>query len=939
VNAHGSVEEPERLDAQNRILARIAANAPLTETLDSIARYVEARCPGTLCTIVLLDEDGVHIRRGAAPSLPAEFMTRIDGLEIGEGAGSCGTAMHRRETVVTVDVFADPLWSGYRALAELGGVRACWSTPIFSDVREVLGSFAVYYREPRAPAPAERAEVDVATHISGIAIQQWKGREALRRAGERLADSERRFRQIAENVREVFWITDPRKQQMLYVSPAYESIWGRSCESLYERPISFTEAIHPEDRPTVVERLALQSQGTYDETYRIIRPDGSVRWIHDRAYPVREADGSVRTVVGGAQDITPQKDAERALRDAEARQRSLFENAPDGILVADTQGRYLDANRNALAMLGYTRAEFLRLRSEDVVVPRLHGRVPAALAEINDGAEHRREWVFRRKDGSEFHVDIMAATMPDGRILAHVRDVTERRHLDDVLRESERRFRTLLSNLHLASLMIDREGRITHCNDFLLQLTGWSADEVLGRNCFEVFLPSDQAEGVRGVLSGILLDKPEAWHHENEIVTRAGVRRLIRWNNSVLRSADGEAVGMASIGEDVTDQKRLEGQLRQSQKMEAIGRLAGGVAHDFNNVLGVITGYGEMLRRGVPEGHADRRRLDQILRAAQRAAGLTRQLLAFSRRQVLEPRVLEPTSVVADLRGMLDRLIGEDVEFRVSARAAGRVKVDPGQLEQVVMNLVVNARDAMPTGGVLSVETTDVDLDQEYVQRRETSVQPGRYVMIAVTDTGVGMDDATQARIFEPFFTTKAEGKGTGLGLATVYGIVKQSGGYIWLYSEVGMGTVFRVYLPRVEEALAVEQLRSMPKRRTPNETVLVVEDEPAARELVGEILEGEGYKVLLASNGQEAVEVAQRTVGPIHLLLTDVVLPRLGGRAAAETICRTRPETRVLYMSGYTDDEVSRHGILEPGILLLQKPFTPNDLIERIARVLDENQ
>jgi two-component system cell cycle sensor histidine kinase/response regulator CckA len=925
--------QAERVDAfrdeQNRILSQIAANAPLQETLDALARLLETSCPGALCTILLLDEDGVHLRHAAAPSFPEAFVRAVDGSEIGPAAGSCGTAMFRREPVVVTDIQHDPLWQEYRHLAALADVHACWSTPIFSDDGRVLGSFAVYYRESRPPDAAERRLLDIATSVAGIAIQRWRSEETLRRsaarlralvdgaldavvgmdaegrvlswnpraetifewsareaigqtvadlivpppqreahrkglarflstrepaiigrrieltalrrdgsefpvelsvvatedpggmaftafisditerkvAARRLAESEERFRQLAENIREVFWITDPAKTRMIYVSPAYETLWGRTCASLYETPMSFADAIHPEDRERALARMSRQASGEYDEVYRILRPDGSLRWIHDRAFPVHGPAGEVVRVVGSAQDVTELKQAEQALRESEGRYRSLFESAPDGILVADSDGVYVDVNPSGLRMLGYSREQLIGMKSTDIVAPSEAPRVESTLAEINQGLEHRHEWQFRRKDGSGFHADVMATAMPDGRILALVRDATER--------------------------------------------------------------------------------------------------------------------------------KRMEDQLRQAQKMEAVGRLAGGIAHDFNNILGVILGYGELLRKKTPQDHPDRRRIDQIVHAAERAAGLTRQLLAFSRKQVLEPKVLEPSHVVADMRRLLERLIGEDIDFALKAEAAGRVKVDPGQLEQVLMNLVVNARDAMPMGGSLSIETADVDLDQEYVQRREVVVQPGRYVMIAVADTGAGMDEATQAQIFEPFFTTKAEG--TGLGLATVYGIVKQSGGYIWLYSEVGRGTVFRVYLPRVEEAVERERKRSAALRRSVTETVLVVEDEPAARELVGEMLRAEGYRVLLAENGQEAVDTAGRVAAPIHLLLTDVVLPKLSGRAAAERVRVLHPGIKVLYMSGYTDDQISRHGVLEPGIVLLQKPFTPADLIQRVGEVLDE--
>jgi two-component system cell cycle sensor histidine kinase/response regulator CckA len=640
--------------------------------------------------------------------------------------------------------------------------------------------------------------------FTGFVADITERKEAVRR----LAEGEERFRQIAENIREVFWITDLAERRLIYVSPAYEAIWGKSCASACEAPTSFAEAIHPEDRARVLDRMSRQASGEYDEVYRILRPDGSLRWIHDQGFPVPGPAGEVLRVVGSAQDITELKQTEQALRDSEGRYRSLFEGAPDGILVADSLGRYVDVNPSALSMLGYSREEVIGMESMDILASAEHSRVAAALRDIKAGIDHRYEWEFRRKDGSEFRADVMATVMADGRILALIRDATERR--------------------------------------------------------------------------------------------------------------------------------RMEGQLRQSQKMEAIGSLAGGIAHDFNNILGVILGYGEMLRNKTAASHPDRSKIDQILGAATRAAGLTRQLLAFSRKQVLEPKVLQLSVVVSDMKKLLQPLIGEDIDFVVSADAMGRVKVDPGQLEQVLMNLVVNARDAMPMGGALTIETSDVDLDQEYVRHRGVTVAPGRYVTIAVTDSGVGMDEATQARVFEPFFTTKSEGKGTGLGLATVYGIVKQSGGYIWMYSEVGMGTIFRVYLPRVDEAVVKDPQRTADHIRTPTETVLVVEDEAAALELVGEILRDEGYQVLLARNGQEAVDMATRTSVPLHLLLTDVVLPKLSGRAAADRIRAIHPHIKVLFMSGYTDDQVSRHGVLEPGIALLQKPFTPTDLTRRVGEILE---
>jgi two-component system, cell cycle sensor histidine kinase and response regulator CckA len=387
--------------------------------------------------------------------------------------------------------------------------------------------------------------------------------------------------------------------------------------------------------------------------------------------------------------------------------------------------------------------------------------------------------------------------------------------------------------------------------------------------------------------------------------------------------------------ENITERRRLESQLRQAQKMEAVGRLAGGVAHDFNNALGVILGYTELLMRQASE--AQRGKLEQILKATQRASGLTRQLLAFSRKQIVDPKVLDWNALLSDLEKMLGRLIGEHIDLAIVPGAdLGQVKADPGQLEQVVMNLCVNARDAMPGGGLLRIETANADLDAGHAARHEP-MAPGRYVMLAVSDTGSGIEKEILSKIFEPFFTTKEAGKGTGLGLAMVYGTVKQAGGYVWVYSEVGRGTTFKIYLPRVDEPGVAPAVQEAPMPSKGWETILLVEDEGALRAIAREILEEHGYRVIEAAGPNEAIEIAHRHPGPIHLLVTDVVMPGMNGRALAESLVAARPELRVLYMSGYTDDVIAHSGVLESGILLLEKPFTMLALLGRVRAALGE--
>jgi two-component system cell cycle sensor histidine kinase/response regulator CckA len=482
--------------------------------------------------------------------------------------------------------------------------------------------------------------------------------------------------------------------------------------------------------------------------------------------------------------------------------------------------------------------------------------------------------------------------------------------------------------------MLDRNARITYCNDYFLGLTGWRRDEVLGGDWFHLFLPPELTD-MRRLFEALIMDLPEAWHHENEILTKSGGRRLIRWNNSVLRSPAGDVLGTASIGEDITERKSLDQQLRQSQKMEAVGRLAGGVAHDFNNLLGVIMGYSESTLRTLPPDHESRKKIEQVLKATERAAGVTRQLLTFSRKQIAIPRVLDLNAVVHEMEKMLRSLIGEDVDLQtICGRELGRIKADAGELEQVIMNLAVNARDAMPTGGHLVIETGNEDLGQEFCNDH-ADVTSGRYVRLVVRDDGPGVPKEIQSYIFEPFFTTKEAAKGTGLGLSTVYGIVKQSGGHIFLDSEPGRGTTFKIYFPRVD---ATADVAPAPSVAIPQgtETILLVEDEAQLRAVTKDMLEGFGYSVIEAENGEAALSAAGTHAGPLHLVVTDVIMPGMSGRETAARLSSVRSDLKVLFVSGYTDEAIVHHGVLPSDVSLLQKPFTAGSLARKVREVLD---
>ncbi len=514
-------------------------------------------------------------------------------------------------------------------------------------------------------------------------------------------------------------------------------------------------------------------------------------------------------------------------------------------------------------------------------------------------------------------------------------EVAERRRVEKSLRSSEERYRSLVEG-SIQGIAIQQDGIIRYANPALARIFGYdNAAAIIGQPWERLVAPEDrgtfQAQ-VAATLRGEAPVGPREWQGLRQdggrIWIEAGLS-LMTWQ---------ERPALLAFALDVTQRKRLEEQFRQAQKMDAIGRLAGGVAHDFNNLLTIISGYSELLLGRIlcPQDPV-REIVKEIQHAGERAAALTRQLLAFSRKQVLEPRVVQLNTIVSDTERMLSRLIGEDIILRtVLHPALGRVKADAGQLEQVLLNLAVNARDAMPQGGKLTIETQNVELDQAYALEHP-EVQPGRYVQLAVTDTGCGMEEAVQARIFEPFFTTKGPGKGSGLGLAIVYGIVKQSGGHIGVYSERGRGTTFKIYLPRVEERLAARPTQPGHPNRVPgHETILLVEDDDAVRALTRSALESFGYTVLDAGSAAEAIRLCECHPGRIHLLLSDVVMPEMDGRQLAEKLLARNAAMKVLYLSGYTDDAIVRHGILAAETAFLQKPFTVTALAAKVRAVLD---
>lgn len=765
----------------------------------------------------------------------------------------------------------------------------------------------------------------------------------LRRAEEAVRESEARLRAIFEHAPVGITMVDSTGR-FLQANPAYQEIVGYSAVEL--QGMTWQQLTHPEDLPLnlqLQEELLAGQHQYYSMEKRYLRKDGKIVWVSMMLSRLQNVQGEPR-VVGTVIDVTARKRAEEALRESEQRFRDITEHAVEWVWEVDAQAEFTYSSPVVEHLLGFKPEEVIGKRFYDFFLPDKREELKNAALAVFAAKKPFRHFLNQNlhKNGQIILISTSGVPILDeqGNLRGYRGadiDITAQKQAEEALRESEQRFRLMAETIQdVFWISTPTIGMTKYVSPRYEQVWGRTREAAYQSPLafLETVHPEDREQVKSAVMACHAQGIPSSI--EYRIIKPDGEVRWIHDRGFPVEDEHGRVILFTGVATDITERKTLEQQLLLAQKMEAVGRLAGGVAHDFNNLLMAIMGYGEIMQAKVLKDDPLYDYLEDILKAADRAAALTGQLLTFSRQQILHPQVVDLNRVVLDLSRMLQRLIEEDIELKIiTAPKLGAVKADSGQLSQIIMNLVINARDAMPCGGRIIVETAEVDFDKSRPTRSGLA-PPGAYVLLEVSDSGVGMNEAVLAHIFEPFFTTKEPGKGTGLGLSTVYGIVKQSGGFIDLDSDPGKGSTFTIYLPRLEAAIKLPKKKiSLPTQFGGVETILLVEDEDVLRTLLAKFLRLHGYTVLEAHQGGEALLICEQHQGPIHLMVTDVVMPQMSGRVLADRLTPLRPEMKVLYMSGYTEDEVVQRGVAEQSVAFLQKPFKPIDLVHQVHIML----
>ncbi|PTB87494.1 hypothetical protein C9975_01245 [Thalassospira xiamenensis] len=800
--------EEELRSGQQRALEKIALRSPLEEVLDEITNSVDRACRGCLSSILLIKDGRMFC--GSSPGLPQSYNQAIIGKHYGPKAGSCGACAYLGIPVFVNDIANDPLWVDGRELALENNLAACWSVPVFDSQGKIVATFSLYSSSVREPLEYEVELLNRFNHIIAIAIEHQNNQEALQ-------DSERKFREITDTIGEVFWIASPDRAQMLYVSPAYDVIWGRSREELYHNPLAWADAILPEYRNTFPVEVENIVENPHIAQYQIKRPDQSIRWIEDRSFIMYDNQGVMQRILGVARDITRQKAAELASMEQKEQFEAIVETTSDVVWDWDI-------------------------------------------------TSDRTWW----SEGLERHFGIAPA---------------------EVQKSPE-----------------------------------W----------FERIHPEDRGHVAASISKAIKSDKRK-WSHEYRLIRPDALPLRVIDRGKIIRDQNGVATRAIGAITDITQQRDLEDRLNRSQRLEAIGQLTGGIAHDFNNLLTVIVGNAELITLQKNADRNIRSLAEMVQAAAEKGAQLTNHMLAFARRQPLHPQPESVGKLVRSMEKLLRRTLGEHIEIEINQTLdEDSAMIDGAQLESAILNLSLNARDAMPDGGKLVIETGHYMVGSD----DPGEIPSGDYVAITVSDTGHGMDEETLGRVFEPFFTTKPPGSGTGLGLSTVFGFVKQSNGFINIYSDPDQGTTIRIYFPKLEKVTRTTN-REMTMTDVPagTETILVVEDDDMVRQHVVNQIESLGYTALQAANGPLAMEIIKSDT-KIDLLFTDIIMPGgMNGRELAELAKEHRSGLCVLFTSGYTEDVMIHDGRLDQNVTLLSKPYRRQQLAEKIREVLSRKE
>jgi two-component system cell cycle sensor histidine kinase/response regulator CckA len=776
-------------------------------------------------------------------------------------------------------------------------------------------------------------------HVGNKALMQGIFHDITDR--KRAEESLKLFRALIERSNDAIEVIDPETGHFLDVNEKGCADLGYSREELLSLTVF---DIDPKIDPSLYTEVLmkdLRKTGSSTEERFHLRKDRTTFPVEINLSYVQLDRGYLVTV---ARDITERKRAEDALRENEKKYRTILESIEEGYYETDIKGNFTFFNDSMCRISGYTRDELMDMNNRDFLTPETAENIYKIFNKVYQTGKPARivGHELIKKDGSKIGIEASASLIRDSKdkpvgFRGIIRDVTEEKRIEAELIQTKNFLQNIFDSSPNGIATTDLHGNIIFISPRVKDILGYDQKELIGRKIYSLY--SNGKEDAKAIMKA-LTEKGELKSHKIIFIRKDGSLVDINVSASLLKNEKGETIGTLGIFSDITEQKKLEAQLQQAQKMEAIGTLAGGVAHDFNNILTTIIGNAQLMLMTVDKNESLHTEIEEIKTAGERAAALTSQLLAFSRKQIIQPKILDLNRLLAGIEKMLARLIGENIEILMISRPdLWQVEIDPNQMEQAIINLAVNAKDAMPNGGKLTIETANVRLSKKYfAERGIVETQPGPYVMVAVSDTGSGMDEETQKHIFEPFYSTKEKGKGTGLGLSTVYGIVKQNRGFVWVYSEPGQGSTFKIYLPRVKEDVKTDKREQPPvDNLVGTETVLIVEDDAPLRDFAKKALRQYGYRVLAAESGEAALRMSKEYEGPIDLVVTDVVMPTMDGKETIERLQPYHPHMKVIYMSGYTDNAIVHLGVLESGLNFLEKPFSSEVLARKVREMLDK--